>query len=142
MSKLYDIYTNLKDNENNKEKTLYAFKSGIFFILLEHDALIASKILNLKITYLNEKIIKCGFPIKSLDKYSKILKNFEYQLIIVDPYKSVKYDLKNYKINQEINNLLYNISTINIDTLSVSEAYSFIEKIKIEAHSILGGNIN
>ncbi len=50
MSKLYDIYSSLKSNEPKSDKTLYLFKSGIFFILIDEDAKIASKILNLKIT--------------------------------------------------------------------------------------------
>ena len=70
MSKLYDIYSSLKSNESNSDKTLYLFKSGIFFILIDEDAKIATKILNLKITFLTENVVKCGFPVSSLKKYS------------------------------------------------------------------------
>ena len=74
MSKLFDNYLNLKATEKDANNTLYIFKSGIFFIFLDNDARIASKLLNLKLTYLTENIIKCGFPINSLAKHLTRLK--------------------------------------------------------------------
>lgn len=65
MSKLYNQYVILKVNNPNK---FFLFKSGIFFIFLDEDAKIMSKVLNLKLSNLNADILKCGFPENSLDK--------------------------------------------------------------------------
>lgn len=89
MSKLYDIYSSLKSNEPKSDKTLYLFKSGIFFILIDEDAKIASKILNLKITFLTENIVKCGFPISSLEKYSSIIQHTDYKFQIIDSSSNI-----------------------------------------------------
>ena len=51
MSKLYDKYLFLKDNEPNPDSTLFLFKSGIFFIFLDSDAKIASNIFNFKLKF-------------------------------------------------------------------------------------------
>ena len=72
MSKLYDAYKYCKKN-NNEERTLFLFKAGIFYLFLDEDAKIASNILNLKLTYLNDTVLKCGFPTSALNKYSILL---------------------------------------------------------------------
>ncbi len=72
MSKLFDKYTELKRNNPSK---YYLFKGGIFYIFIDQDAIHMSPILNLKLTHLNEKILKCGFPINNIDKYSSIFKS-------------------------------------------------------------------
>ena len=70
MSKLYLIYKKLK--EINKT-TIYLFKSGIFYIALSDDAIFLSSKFNLKLTNLNSTILKCWFPVSSIDKYIKNL---------------------------------------------------------------------
>ena len=69
MSKLYRKYLYLK----NKENIIYIFKIGIFYILIDDDALFLSNILNLKCTKLNDYIYKCGFPINYSEKYFNII---------------------------------------------------------------------
>lgn len=59
MSKLYEQYLKLKYQDPEK---LYLFKSGIFLLALEDDAINLSKKLNLKLTNLGNTCIKCGFP--------------------------------------------------------------------------------
>ena len=56
MSKLYEKYKSLKENDNSK---LYLFKSGIFYIFLEEDAKKMSSFFNLKLSKLNETVVKC-----------------------------------------------------------------------------------
>ena len=90
MSKFYDNYLFLKANDANSNNTLYIFKSGIFFILLDNDAKIASQILNLKLTYFTENVLKCGFPISSLEKYTNILEKTQYNFKIIDNIKNVR----------------------------------------------------
>lgn len=142
MSKLYDIYLELKRNEDNSTKTLYLFKSGIFFIFLDNDARIASELLNLKITYLTEHIVKCGFPISSLEKYSNLLKQTSYTFKIIDVSKNTTYNINNYKLDEKINNLLNTILKVDTNNISIKEAYSFIDNIKYATQQIIEGENN
>lgn len=140
MSKLYNIYLSLKENQEDSDKTLYLFKSGMFFIFIDQDALIASRLLNLKLTNLNSSVVKCGFPISSLDKFVELLQHTNYSLKIIDNISNVSYNLTDYKINSSINSLLYDIDNMDINSLSVGEAFSFLEKIKKTTKQILKGD--
>ncbi|MDO5555178.1 MAG: hypothetical protein Q4G09_00545 [Clostridia bacterium] len=137
MSKLYDTYISLKTNEKDNENTLYLFKSGIFFICIDKDAKKASQILNLKLTNLNQDIVKCGFPIKSLEKYSTLLNISNYSFKIIDSNLQTTFKVNNYSIPDNIDKLLLKISNIDTNNLSVSKAYSFIDNIKDISKSIL-----
>ena len=125
MSKLYDIYKKLK-NENSE--TLYLFKSGVFYICLDDDAKVLSKIYNSKLTNLNVDIVKCGFPCSSFDKYYKLFVNDDINFKIVE--NNAIFDSSDYLLNKSILSLLDKISKVNIDNLSVSEAYQFIEELQ------------
>lgn len=125
MSKLYDIYKKLK-NENNE--TIYLFKSGVFYICLDNDAKILSKIYNLKLTNLNVDIVKCGFPCSSFDKYYKLFVNDNINFKIVE--NNTIFDGADYLQNKTLLSLLEKINQVSVDNLSVSEAYRFIEEIK------------
>lgn len=139
MSKLYDIYSSLKSNESNSDKTLYLFKSGIFFILIDEDAKIASKILNLKITFLTENIVKCGFPISSLEKYSSLLQLTNYNFQIIDTSSNINYSLKNYSLNENIRNFLLQVSDLDTNNLSVKDAYEVLDNLKSTSVNLLKG---
>lgn len=141
MSKLYDNYLYLKRTEELADTTLYLFKSGIFFIFLDDDAKIASKLLNLKLAYLTENIVKCGFPINSLNKYSTILKQSSYNFKIVDTINNTAYTINNYSTNEKTKDLLFKITTIDTNNLSIKEAYQFIDDIKFSAKSIMEGEL-
>lgn len=143
MSKLYDFYLSCKKNKNASDKTLYLFKSGAFFIFLDDDAKIASKLLNLKITYLTEDIVKCGFPINSLEKYSNKLTETLYTFEIVDTSRNIIYTINNYQIDINIKDLLCKICKIDTNNISVKDAYEFINNIQYCAKQIVErGNDN
>lgn len=133
MSKLVKIYEELKKNDYD---TLYLFKSGIFYIFLSKDAQIINNLFGLKLTNLTPNIVKCGFPLNSLDKYLKLLKNTCYNVKIIDSEKNIKYSIKDYSINENIKLLLDSINEVNSSTLSIREAYDFIDKIKEEVSQI------
>ncbi len=139
MSKLYDIYSSLKSNESNSDKTLYLFKSGIFFILIDEDAKIASKILNLKITFLTENVVKCGFPVSSLKKYSSLLQATDYNFQIIDSNSNISYSLKSYSLNENIKTFLSQVSSLDTNSLSVREAYELLDKLKNTSNNLLKG---
>ncbi len=133
MSKLFLLYGNLKKEEPN---TLFLFKSGIFFIAIDKDAISLSKLLNLKLTNLNNTILKCGFPCSSLDKYLVLLKAHNINVKIIDTTKNTTYFLNEYQENKNIKELLDFINNIDINNLSVSEAYNLLEDIKNKVKQI------
>lgn len=137
MSKLYNNYLYLKANEVDASNTLYLFKSGLFFIFLAEDAKKASTLLHLKLTYFAENVVKCGFPINSLEKYTNILKKSPYNFKIVDNTRDTYSNIQNCSLNDAVKKLLIEISSINTDTLSIKEAYNFIDSIKNSSQYII-----
>ncbi len=134
MSKLFEIYKNLKQNDN---ETLYLFKSGIFYIFLDNDAKIINKTFGLKLTNLNDKIVKCGFPSNSLQKYIGLLSSTNYKIKIIDNSNTISYTVSDYNLNMEIKKLLQTISNIDTETLSIPEAYSLLNDFKDTAQKII-----
>ena len=131
MSKLLNTYLNLK---KQNPKTIYLFKSGLFYIALEDDAKLLSNQLNLKITNLNDEAVKCGFPVSSFDKYFPRIKEINEQVKILD--KDTISEAANYVDNKNIQELITEIKNVDINNLSVSQAFAFIEKIKANVSSI------
>ena len=141
MSKLYEKYLELK---NLNPSNLYLFKSGIFYIFLDEDAKKISPILNLKLNKLNENILKCGFPVNSLQKYISMLKNTNLDFRIIDnisnPSPNRNSNVSNTLSTSNQKNLkkfLNKISNIDIDNLSIREVYSFLDSISKEANIFL-----
>ena len=130
MSKLYKRYLSLK---KLNPSVLYLFKNGIFYIFLDEDAKKMSPLLNLKLTNLNETILKCGFPINNLDKYSKLINNAGYELKVVDSSSQETYSSKDFILNSKIKDFINKLSNIDSNSISISEAYSFIEHISKQA---------
>lgn len=77
MSKLLKQYEELKEKDPNK---IYIFRVGIFYNILNEDARLVSKEIGLKITDLSPEIIKCGFPVATLEKYTNLLKEHDISL--------------------------------------------------------------
>lgn len=127
MSKLLNIYLNEKANNQD---TILLFKSSIFYIAIDKDATILSQLVHLKLTNLNDKIKKCGFPCSSLDKYLKLfrLHNLNVKLIEID--KNISYSIPEYTNSKLVQELLEQIDNVNVDNLSISDAYKFIEDLK------------
>ncbi len=136
MSKLFDIYKNLKQEDS---KTLFLFKSGIFYIFLDEDAKIINNLLDLKLTNLNTQIVKCGFPANSLQKYLKLLSFTDYNIKIIDNSSNTSFKVKDFTMNNDNIDLLKTISNVNEENLSVKDAYDFITNIKHNAIKILKG---
>lgn len=134
MSKLFEIYKKLKQNDN---ETLYLFKSGIFYIFLDNDAKIINKAFGLKLTNLNDKTVKCGFPSNSLQKYIRLLSSANYKIKIIDNSNTISYTVSDYNLNMEIKKLLQTISNIDTETLSIPEAYSLLNDFKDTAQKII-----
>ena len=138
MSKLYNAYLELKRNDFN---TIYLFKSGIFYIALHEDAIILSNKFGFKLTNLTETVKKCGFPKNSLSKYVNLFKSNNIQFKIIDAQNNTSFLPNEYMTNNKITELIQSINNIQPDSLSVGEAYSFIEKIKQDSEFILKNNL-
>lgn len=134
MSKLLNTYNNFKKQNSD---IIYLFKNGAFFIALEKDAKFLSNAFGLKLTNLNAETIKCGFPCSSFEKYYSKLNTLKAEFKIVDA--NTISDIDTYLQNKKIKNLLFEIKDIDVNNLSVSNAFSFIEKINIISKEILGG---
>ena len=132
MRKLYNSYLTLK---NQDKETIYLFKSGIFFIALDEDAYKLSEIFNFKLGNLNDEIVKCGFPCSSFNKYSNLFKLHNLKTKFIEQNNTV-YNIKEYEQDKKISELLEMISSIDINNLSVSEAYGVLENLKIKIQTI------
>lgn len=134
MSKLLSLYTNLKKQDN---ETFYLFKVGLFYNFINDDATIMSCLLHLKLTTLSSSIIKCGFPCNSFDKYMRTLMTLPYKVKVIDSLENnTMYDIKNFEKNKQVKNFVFKIASINIDNVSVTEAYTLLDELQKEAVSI------
>ena len=133
MSKLYNQYVVLKAKNPTK---FFLFKSGIFFIFLDEDAKTLSKILKLKLGHLNTEVLKCGFPEQSIDKYMNMLKSLNYDVEIINNNTSSVETYKNYTDNTKLKELLVKIMNIDIDKLSISQAYDKLYRIQNDVSEI------
>lgn len=134
MSKLYQKYMALKMLDSNQ---LYLFKSGIFYIFIDDDAKLMSPILNLKLTNLNSVIVKCGFPISQINKYSNLITLSNHSFKIIDLSTNESYLPSQYNVKNNIEKLLKKIANIDSNSLSISSAFEFIDDISNECKYLL-----
>ena len=109
MSKLLKQYEDLKKKDSEK---IYIFKVGIFYNILNEDARKVSNAIGLKLTDLGPDIIKCGFPIAKLEKYTQLLKskdlNFEIISNLASSNQNTSYDQIIKKIKSiDLNNTTF-----------------------------------
>ena len=120
MSKLLKQYNELKKKDSKK---IYIFQVGIFYNILQEDARIVSDSIGLKLTDLGPNLIKCGFPVSQLEKYSQLLndKKIDFEVISKAPlainqnnsYEQIVKSLLELDLNnttcKEAFDILYNI---------------------------------
>ena len=139
MSKLFDTY--LEQKKKDKE-TIYLFKNGVFFIAINDDAYTLSKLFHFKLTNLNDNILKCGFPCSSFDKYFNLFSQHNLKIKIIELNNKIIYQLKDYTQSIRITELLNDIKSVDINSLSIQEAYKFIENLKYKVAQINNGDKN
>lgn len=120
MSKLLKQYEELKKKDPNK---IYVFKVGIFYNILNEDARLVSKEIGLKITDLSPEIIKCGFPVATLEKYTNLLKERDIKFEVISNQTSSNQNTSYAKIIQKIQN-------IDLDNTTCKEAFDILYMIQ------------
>lgn len=133
MSKLYNTYLTLKKQDS---QTIYLFKSGIFFIAIDKDAYTLSDIFHFKLGNLNNTVVKCGFPCSSFEKYSNLFKVHNLTIKVIELENQTIYSFNEYKQNQSIVKLLEFINSVDINGLSITEAYQWIGDVKSKVSDI------
>lgn len=120
MSKLLKQYNELKEKDNTK---IYIFKVGIFYNILNEDARKVSNEIGLKLVDLSPEIIKCGFPIAKLEKYTQLLNdkglNFEVISNLTPSYQNTSYD-----------HIIKKIQNIDLNNTTCKEAFDILYNIQ------------
>lgn len=124
MSKIYNKYLELKHTQ--QEDTKYLFKSGIFYIFVDQDAEEMAPMLGLKLTNLNENVIKCGFPTNNISKYVNVLNELNISFRIIDENLEKVTSLEKYLNNEKILSAIKKIQKYNIDEISPKQAYDIL----------------
>ena len=125
MSKLEAKYKELKAKDTEK---VYILRSGIFYTMLNEDAILVNEKLGLKITDLSPNIIKYGFPISQIEKYKSLLdeKNITYEVIDNLPNSSVE----SYLNGIEVKKVLKQIESLDMNDISYHQAYDILLDIQ------------
>ena len=123
MSKLYQKYVKLKDNN---EDLIYLFLCGNFYIALDSDAIILNELFGMKLTKFSNLCDKCGFPKNSLEKYVNMFeeKNIKYRLIENDLNDKDKLD--------KIYNMLKDINIKNLSNEDLKDIILIIKNLIME----------
>ena len=138
MSKLFKNYVSLKAQDCSK---FYLFKSGIFYIFLDKDARTMSQEFGFKLSNLNSSVVKCGFPSNSLDKYTEKFKSSGYNVHIVCDDDCLNFT-NSIEVNHFINNQVFsktinNFLNLNIDMLSISQAFDTLFNLQHDFNQIM-----
>ena len=112
MGKQLGLYHDCKNKDDTK---YYLFKSGVFYYFLDDDARYFSDKYGFKLTGFGESV-KCGFPVKSLEKYLFLFQNEKIE--VVKEFDS--------------SGLINKIRDLNLDDLSPSDAYVILKELKEE----------
>ena len=125
MSKLLNQYNELKKEDAS---CIYLFRVGIFYNILNEDAKIINEKIGLKLTPLSPDIIKCGFPISSLDNYTKKFDDLQLKYQIIDNLQNS--NIKDYMKNVEIKKILNKISNLDMNNTTFQQSFNLLVDIQ------------
>ena len=132
MSKLLKQYEQLKKEDAS---SIYLFRIGIFYNIINEDAKIINEKLGLKITDLGPSIFKCGFPVSQLDKYILLLNNMKIKYKVIDNVPNS--NSNDYMKNIEIKKLLNKIADIDMNNTTFQQAFNTLLDIQNKLKEIL-----
>lgn len=131
MSKLIKKLEELKKHDAS---SIYIFRVGIFYNILNEDAKILNEKLGLKLTSLSPEIVKCGFPISSLNKYTEKLDKMQIKYSIID--NLVDTTITDYSNNIEFKKIINKIKSIDIDNTNPIDALNILNDLKNKIQKI------
>ncbi len=120
MSKLMKQYEELKKKDPEK---IYIFKVGIFYNILNEDARLVSKEIGLKLTDLSPEIVKCGFPLSTLGKYTALLSEHNIKFEVVP-------NLAPSNQNTSYDQIIKIIKSIDLNNTTCKEAFDILYNIQ------------
>lgn len=126
MSKILNQYNNYKQKDS---ESVYIFRNGIFYISLNEDAKLLNDKIGLKLTSLSPEIVKCGFPISSLSKYTKILNNLHIKYTIIDNLPE-NTNIADYSNNIEIKKIINKLINLDLDNTTPIQALKILTDIQ------------
>lgn len=128
MSKLLKQYEELKKKDKNK---IYIFKVGIFYNILNEDAKVVNNAIGLKLTDLGPNIVKCGFPVSNLEKYTNLLKSKKIEFKVINTLTS-----SNNQNTSSYGSIIKQIQNINLDNTTCKEAFDLLYNIQQKLKNI------
>lgn len=96
---------------------------------MNEDAKILNEKLGLKLTSLSTEIVKCGFPISSLDKYTKKLDEMQIKYEIIQDLPN-NTNIDNYLSNIEIKKILKKINDLDMNNTTFQQAFNILLDIQ------------
>lgn len=135
MSKILKQYNELKKKDASP---IYIFRIGIFYNILNEDAKIINQKLGLKLTSLSPEIIKCGFPISSLDKYTRKLNELQMKYMVIDNLPN-NTNIQDYSNNVEIKSILKKITEIDMNNTTFQQSFNILLDLQNKIKKFVGG---
>ena len=134
MSKLHKKYLELKQSYPT---TIFLFKSGIFYIALDQDAILLSNKFDFKIVNLNKTIVKCGFPINRLEYYASLFNeyNLNFEIIDLDSCSSLNY--YDYTNNVKVKSIIDTLSKLDMNNITLKQSFDLLYKLNNDAKNLL-----
>lgn len=132
MSKLIKKLNDLKKQDAS---SIYIFRVGIFYNILNEDAKLLNEKLGLKLTSLGPEIVKCGFPISSLNKYIEKFKELQLKYKIIDDLPN-NTNIVDYSNNIEIKKILNKILGLDMNNTTFQQSFNILLEIQSKLKNI------
>lgn len=136
MSKLYDLYTSLKSKDSSK---IYLIKSGIFYLALEDDALELSERFKFKLTNLNDKLVKCGFPARRINYYSNLFEQLELNYEIIDSANTTPI-LPKANLSSDYSSIISTLASLDMNDISFKKTFEILNNLHEQSKKIHTNN--
>ncbi len=133
MSKLLNLYKTCKGTDKEK---IYIFKSGVFYISLDNDAIFLSQLLGFKLTRLNDTTIKCGFPTSRLEYYINLLKQNNVNFQIIDPNYDKVNNFTDYINNENVKKIILKLINLDINNITFKQSFDILYNVHLELQKI------
>lgn len=131
MSKIYNEYLRLKEEDSNK---LYLFHNGKFYIFVAEDVEIVNQYVVLKPTKFTNKINKCGFPESRLDDYIRVFNNHKLNIKIIELSDIIEQVSTLTSIPRKYINMESKIKNISVNNITPLEAMTIIKELQEMLH--------